>query len=488
MSIYSAFFDSVKQKEEVLGSDDHIGLIKDFRAKLKMDYLIYGSVVFTDAQIFDGAVFHAMLNEDDHYWIDFVDFIKTSSRGSILIKHGNNSLSERIDYCLGKEDFELSSLAIYDEATISEVNLSRNQAVDAGMVTYATDNQFYYNISQIKNTLERDEIKNRNVFSSWDAPENRHHMLRLFQGNSSYYTSFMNQLNSFKQQLQQYKEFGALKPTIANIENQFNPKITDLIPRRSDWKVDIDNLIKESDNDDFIELANKLLLFLSDCYITLCAHQHECQFASLESPFSLEPKDRLLTTNEWSEIIKRLKKTIQQQNILGIYLSDELLQHLREESFADFLSNIRRDQISNPRKKWLESLYDKSDQFDGKLLNDLIGEVYSLYYPSHEVRKYQNIGQDMTRGTINSLLELADLAIPAGILMGSQLDTKPAIFLLALTAVYKTVKIVKFLKPLYDEQKDYITILTDTKSTGKDVVNQMNLQKVTQFDNMICKP
>ena len=68
MSIYSAFYDAVRQKQDMLNTSDRVATIKDFKVSLKMNYLIYGTVVFTDAQIFDGSVFHAMLLEKDKFY------------------------------------------------------------------------------------------------------------------------------------------------------------------------------------------------------------------------------------------------------------------------------------------------------------------------------------------------------------------------------------------------------------------------------------
>jgi hypothetical protein len=389
---------------------------------------------------------------------------------------------------LGNEDFELSSLAIYDEYTISNVNDSRIEAVDAGKVTDASDNQFYYNISQIKNTLMSDKIKRNRVFSSWDAPENKRSMLGLFQGNSPYYKSFKNKLNSFELQLKPYKEYQVLTPIIETIENQFNPEVVDLIPRRSDWKSDIDNLIKGSDNDDFIELANKLLLFLSDCYITLCAHQHKCQFASLESPFSLGDDSKLSKIKGWFEDKNMLEKTIKNHNTQGIYLSNGLLNSLRDESYDDFLKNIRSDKIQKHRDEWLASFYGKNEPFNAKLLNNLIGEVYTLYYESSKAKEYKNIGQDMIWATIPFLLELADVAIRKGISTASELAQKPEILLAAFAVALGSVTIIKLLKPLIGGLIGNAMILAGTKLTEKTALNLMNLQKVTQFDNMICRP
>lgn len=133
-------------------------------------------------------------------------------------------------------------------------------------------------------------------------------------------------------------------------------------------------------------------------------------------------------------------------------------------------------------------VYGKNEPFNAKLLNNLIGEVYTLYYESSKAKEYKNIGQDMIWATIPFLLELADVAIRKGISTASELFPKPEILLAAFAVALGSVTIIKLLKPLIGGLIGNAMILAGTKLTEKTALNLMNLQKVTQFDNMICRP
>lgn len=378
MSIYSAFFDSVKQKETVLDTSDqkdYIGKMKDFRASLKLDYLIYGSILFTDAQIFDGAMFHIMAN-DNYYWEDFVNFIKKSTPGSIVIRHGLNSISERIDDCLSREKFELSSLAIYDEDTISDVTKSRTKAVRNNRLKGTSNNSFYRNMSYIKKSLSGSDILAKGVYSSWDKGRNRRHLLSLFRHNHSYYKSFRDHLKSFNNQLKPFDDYDKLSQTMEDLGKAFNYR-SNSTPKRSEWKIPLDTIIRESDNEDFKEVVNKLLLYLDDCYISLHAYQHRCKFASLVSPFSFD---------EYKH--KQPAENIYQPNIMGVGVDDEVWDALRDECFDEFLKRLRYDHIRSIRDKWLSSLYSDGANFDAKLLRKLINEVFIGYFSGIKIKTF----------------------------------------------------------------------------------------------------
>ncbi|HOV17041.1 MAG TPA: hypothetical protein PLF50_06070 [Candidatus Cloacimonadota bacterium] len=435
MSLYSAFYDSVRQKKDLLKTTDRTGTLKDFRACLKLDYLIYGSILFTDAQIFDGAMFHEMAN-DDYYWDDFVSFIKKSEHGSIIIRHGMNNLSDRIDSCLSNPTFELSSLDLYDNETIEEVKDTRSEAIKNNLLKSSSKNLYYRNMSRIKSFLLNNDLVDKGIFSSWINDTYNRNMLSLFRDKPYYYDSFLETLKRFR-------DYSELNEVIDLVAEQFDVN-TGSIPRRSDWKLMLDMIINKTSNNELKDAANDLLLYLNDCYVCLCAHQHRCDFASLESPFSFS-KDRHKLSIEDDY----------HSDVMSIGLNNKLWNNFREENFDKFLERLHYENIRNIKKEWLASLYSEGRNFDINLLLKLMREIFTQYYKDINITSFSEFQADIYQNGIDTFL---------GLCLGR--------------------KVIKPLKDCYSEIKNNAIILNIDKFTGV-IANDISAQITTQYDNKI---
>ncbi|GAB1366734.1 hypothetical protein MASR1M36_16050 [Candidatus Cloacimonadaceae bacterium] len=364
MSIYSAYYDSLAQKERVLANaNNHIGVIKDFIATVKLDYLIYGKVVFTDAQIFDGAVIHLMLQDGLKYFRDFVDFMLYTPPGAIVIRHGMDLIGERIQYCIQNTGFELSSLVVYSEEIVQEVQNTRANAVERGLIAEKTINGFYYNIWLIRTMIEEKSLLlNHNNLSSW---KNNNYML-------SYFTDNELKHNAFIKTITQFRDHDKLKPITDIVLPQFNPKITSL-PLRSAWKIELDAVIDNA-SDELLNQAQVMQKYLSNCYITLCAYQHGCFYSSLTDPFNLNE------IGDTDNVENHFKGTTQ----FGFGLHVSVFTSLGEESLVDFSNQFRRESVQKYHSIWLDNLMSKND-IDQDSLAKLFMQTLLPYYTQSEL-------------------------------------------------------------------------------------------------------
>lgn len=391
MSIYSAFYDAVRQKQDMLNTSDRVATIKDFKVSLKMNYLIYGTVVFTDAQIFDGSVFHAMLLEKDKfYWNEFVGFLRESVDGSIKIRHGEGSFAERLQSCLTDPTFGLSSLELYDKETIVDVNKTRQYAVTERMLTASSDNPFYKNLSIIKKEFMSKRLRDKEIYSSWVNEKNGRGLLSLFIDKPQYQDSFKNQMN-------QYRDYDKLRPALEIIDEQFDTK-TGKIPRRSEWIYHLYNVIDNPKNEkETRNAANRLLLSLNDCYVALCAHQHRCYFVSLQSPFSFSNPQQVLPDEE-----DRFDPDSRH-----VFISDEVWEAMRDEPYHDFLEKMRQERFRKKRQEWLDSLYRDGRDFNPKLLHYLVGQLYVDYAKGVTTLSFTDYQKEQALQSARDIAELS---------------------------------------------------------------------------------
>ena len=184
---YGGHYDSVKQGyvRDALNNDPNKAapwqpqLIEMYTARLRLDILFAGSVIITDAQFYDGVIFHELMAEENARK-DFLNFLRiTAEQQSPLIE-----VRRRQDGLAGIvfKPFKFSSVS--SNKVSQEIREAMKRAKDAGKTfssvkqafqeyaSFADDNNTKIAIGELANRLLYLDSIPSGIFRTWDSARN----------------------------------------------------------------------------------------------------------------------------------------------------------------------------------------------------------------------------------------------------------------------------------------------------------------------------
>ena len=185
----AAYLDNVVNSKKHRGKFPYLVILDHYTARLRLDILLGGSIILTDAMFFDGAFFEALFLHNKKRE-DFVNFLRSLSVGGIPpiieIRQRENTIDKtlrKMFYKQGKDSGFLFSSISQDylkTATSQALSLAQNSKKDfntwreflSATLDYAEEDIVKDAINQKISTLRYMEELPQNIFRKWDGTFN----------------------------------------------------------------------------------------------------------------------------------------------------------------------------------------------------------------------------------------------------------------------------------------------------------------------------
>lgn len=330
---YGGHYDSVKQGyvRDALNNDPNKAapwqpqLVERYTARLRLDILFAGSVIITDAQFYDGVIFHELMAEENARK-DFLNFLRiTAEQQSPLIE-----VRRRQDGLAGIvfKPFKFSSVS--SNKISQEIREAMQRAKDAGKTFSSVKHAFqeYASFADDNNTkLAIEELAERllyldnippGIFRTWDSARS---IVDGFKLARAEYKAMSKDKKDFEIPRWGNREVDEILEKI-DIEMQKD------FPNRSE----VERLIREAkiNNPAHAVWLNGLYGAINQIFNRAFAYQHICN--------SMDLGDTPAGLGEFGEPFD--------------ILSPQLVEDLGTESWKEFLHRITRDPIRTYWQEW----------------------------------------------------------------------------------------------------------------------------------------
>jgi len=342
---YGGHYDSVKQGyvRDALNNDPNKAapwqpqLIERYTARLRLDILFAGSVIITDAQFYDGAIFHELMAEENARK-DFLNFLRvTAGQQSPLIEVRRRAKG------LGAivfKPFKFSSVA--SNKVSREIREAMQKAKDAGVTETFTSVkqafQEYANYADNNNTkIAIEELAERllyldnipaGIFREWDSARNIVDGFKLAKAEYKFLSKDKKDFEIPRWGNREVDE--VLEKVDVELQKDF--------PNRSE----IERLVRDAkvNNPAHADWLNSLYGAINQIFNRAFAYQHVCNCMDLgDAPASLsdfgEPFD---------------------------LLSPQLIEDLGTQSWKEFLHKITHDPIKTYWQEWRDLINQRESE------------------------------------------------------------------------------------------------------------------------------
>lgn len=383
---YSGKYDSVRQKKAICEGEIKAGVVK-YQTSLRMEMLLYGLVVITDVQWYDGLFFAYMARENKGEFKNFIKFI--------LEGFGKNAVPfavrRRKSYMeMFKKPFFFSSIIneelqkfiynIYNgkQEKTEEICSSMGSFLDFIEKELKTNGNktLLEDFKQFRSGIELLDAIDEKIFIPWE------------EGNKAYISEGMKAAEpELLDLLEKYAQSGSFstKKYIDDIKEELKKEF----PNRSTIKSKVKSLAGNLDNS---QLEEKFMHIFDHYYNSAIAKQHNCKYfdfyeAVSDCKFNNENRESVFMDTQ--------------------SFPKEVICYLGKMSWLEFGSLFYNDEIIAKRNKWLaefdrqnakeakKSFYDYLDCIMKKMQkSDLWLFNNSIFYRTKGTKRFANITID----------------------------------------------------------------------------------------------
>ena len=380
--LYSCRYDSTKQRSLILANSENY---KKYTISMRLEMLLAGTIVITDAQWYDGLYFSRMIQNGE--FDDFIGFISKEinvGQPPLQIRRRNSVFD------MFKKPFWFSSI--------------ENEELQSFLYgLYSTDIFDKYNDKNINESLDFDKYFNlledetnkrkENIKDSFEMFRNRFSLLhkqtpeKLFVkwGEHSYIPEYMLMARN--------ELYDLLNKN--NVENNYSKidRIKKLIEdksSRSEVLSNINELIKMPKIND-VNFAEYFMSVFDSYYNLAIAKQHSCKFFDVYDYHNIKCKDDVqleIDKENFPQVLFKYLGNLNWKKFGEIYYNQDI-KDKRDELLKAFESKNHHS-IKMNRSEYINLIMQKIYEIEPSIINDYI------FYNSSGTKRFINIDASKT--------------------------------------------------------------------------------------------